>query len=64
MNYQVLPHSKNHKFVSFLIKDEKDKKSILINVTSPESLYVTINGKTIYIELSEATDNKFYTSKF
>ena len=35
---------------------------MIVDVRSPVSGYITINGFTIYIEVSEATDNKPYIS--
>ena len=31
---------------------------MIVDVRSPVSSYITINGFTIYIEVSEATENK------
>ena len=35
---------------------------MIVDVRSPVSGYITINGFTVYIEVSEATDNKPYIS--
>ncbi len=35
---------------------------MIVDVRSPVSGYIKVNGFTIYIELSEATENKPYIS--
>lgn len=35
---------------------------MIVDVRSPVSGYITINGFTVYIEVSEATENKPYIS--
>lgn len=63
LKYSTYQTTEEEKIKMYVYNDNKPGYTV-IDVRSPESLYVTINGKTIYIELSEATENKFYTSKF
>ena len=40
----------------------KKRFTMIVDVRSPVSGYITINGFTVYIEVSEATENKPYIS--
>ncbi len=44
------------------IRLKRRAKQMIIDIRSPVSAYVKINGYTIYIEVSSATDNIPYTS--
>jgi len=40
-----------------ILKKQREKKMI-VDVRSPVSAYLELNGFTIYVEVSEATENK------
>lgn len=44
------------------IRLKRKAKQMIIDVRSPVSAYIKINGYTIYLEVSSATDNIPYTS--
>ena len=44
-----------------ILKKQREKKMI-VDVRSPVSAYIELNGFTIYVEVSEATENKPHIS--